>query len=90
VRVDTAEIAKAQPDVEILRAVLNSPDDEGFLYTSLPPPVHRGDWTTTRRLPQLTDGAATLVVETIGTSSPGVRRDLALARTARALALINT
>jgi len=89
VRVDAAGIGETRLDAENLRAALDSSDDEGLLYSALLPPTRRGSWTTLRRMPSLTDGATKLVVDTIGTSSPGLRREFALARAARTLAVID-
>jgi magnesium chelatase subunit D len=81
VRVDAAGLTRTVRGVSALRAAVDG-DDAEFLPPSgpLPPPG---------RLPALTGDAARLAVELIGAAAAPTRRDLAVARTARALAILD-
>jgi len=86
VRVDTTGLVPLRPQAWQVRAALDSPGTEGEIYLPLPPsPVIAG---RDRAMPTFTAKAADLVVRLLGAKSAGIRRELALARTGRALAMI--
>jgi magnesium chelatase subunit D len=91
VRVDAADLSRSRWEHDAILAALDS-GDEGALLRFPPSPVS-GQWRATPRFPRMTSEAIETVVATVGaaagTAQPGVRRDLALARVARALAVLS-
>ena len=85
IRVDAGELSRAALDPEAVRRSLDTAGDEAVLPV-LPAAMPVRRWSSTRRLPTLSPEAVAVVMALIGAVPAPHRRDLALARTARALA----
>jgi magnesium chelatase subunit D len=86
VRIDATGLARQPLDPQTIRAALDSPAEGGPQLVSLPSPTMPRPLAPGAGLPRLTSSAASLAVETVGNIAAPARRDLALARVARALA----
>jgi magnesium chelatase subunit D len=88
VRVDAADLSRSRWEHDAILAALDG-GDEGVLLRFPPPPV-TGQWLATPRFPHITSEAIETVMATVGAAAGvvGARRDLALARVARALAVL--
>ena len=89
VRVDATPLSWSSHDLQAMRDAIDLPDEYASAGLFPTQPSIQGLWTTDRQLPRMTRAAADLVVDMVGGLSVTARRDLVLARTARALATLN-
>jgi magnesium chelatase subunit D len=100
VRVDASGLRGGGWKRHEIRDALGSEDFRDYGLPSLPPPLNLpprlnlpppiGPSRTGRRFPPMTDDAIAVVVATVGEVGAPSRRDLALARMARALAVLDS
>lgn len=91
VRVDAAPMSHARLHYDAILAAVKGSGDEGHeAWAELwhQPPRVTGQWRAVHRFPDLTGEAIETILAEVGTSSVGARRDLALARLARAIAVL--
>lgn len=89
VRVDATNLSWRSNDLQAIRDAIDIPDEDASARLVLEQPPIRGLWTMDRRLSRMTRAASDRVIETVRDMSATARRDLVLARTARALATLN-
>ena len=87
VRIDAAGLARPGRNPATLRAAFEGGRDAAFTLLDMPPSKVRGKRLSGGRL-GMTKPASRQVVATVGDISAATRRDLALARTARALSYL--
>ncbi|WP_250029283.1 hypothetical protein [Paractinoplanes maris] len=84
-RVDARDLSRQPFDPKAVRKCLETAGDEPLMPV-LPAPMPVRRWSSQRRPPTLSPEAIDLVTDLIGATTAPHRRDLALARTARAIA----
>lgn len=90
VRVDSTGLWPQGRDPQSMRAALDATDGGDSTVLNLPAPVLHGRWTSQAPFPAMTSEAINLVVATTNAAIAPIRRDLALARVARALAVLDS
>jgi magnesium chelatase subunit D len=89
VRVDSADLWPQVRDPHRLREALDADGDQSAVM-NLPAPVLHGQWASQAPYPAMTSQSIDLVIATAQAASAPTRRDLALARVARALAALDS
>lgn len=85
-RVDAADLRPAMRDPRSVRNTLDSPGGDESAHLELPEPTFHGQWGSPTQIPAMSSAAIDLIVSTNEAVSVPTRRDLMLARVARALA----
>jgi magnesium chelatase subunit D len=89
VRIDAVDLWPQGRDPHGMQETLAAADGDESALLNLPAPVLHSQWRTRAPFPAMTSEAIDLVVATIDAASAPTRRELALARVARALAALD-